>query len=36
MRKGSVTLTGTLFHAFNAHHHAAVLMSVRRYSGRTS
>ena len=29
MRKGAVTLTGTLFHAFNAHHHANVLMRVR-------
>ena len=28
MRTGPVTLRGTLFHSFNAHHHAKVLMSV--------
>ena len=28
MRKGPVTVRGTLFHSFNAHHHARVLMRV--------
>lgn len=34
MRKGAVTLTGTLFHKFNAHHHANVLMRVRSIKGQ--
>ena len=34
MGKGPVTLTGTLFHSFNAHHHASVLMRVKTIKGR--
>lgn len=34
MRKGPVTLSGTLFHSFNAHHHAPVLMRVTGIKGR--
>ena len=35
MGKGAVTLTGTLFHRFNAHHHTAVLMRVISIKGVT-
>lgn len=30
MRKGPVTLTGTLFHSLTGHHHTTVLMDVTR------
>ena len=33
MKKGPVTLSGTLFHSFNAHHHAPVLMRVTGIKG---
>ena len=34
MKKGLVTLSGTLFHSFNAHHHARVLMRVTAIKDR--
>jgi hypothetical protein len=33
MKKGPVTLSGTLFHSFNAQHHAPVLMRVTGIKG---
>jgi hypothetical protein len=34
LRKGPVTLTGTLFHSFTGHHHTAVLMDVTGMKAR--
>jgi hypothetical protein len=34
MSKGPVTVRGTLFHSFTAHHHARVLMGVTGIKGR--
>jgi len=34
MKKGKVTLGGSLFHSFTGHHHARVLMSVSSINGK--